>query len=59
MPEIRKPVHITVETFIGDSEEPESSRVIDHSDHLHRQWLAKHTHWAMRNERQVELRPVI
>lgn len=49
---------IKVSTFHGDDEEPESLRVIDHNDAIHRQWLGKHCFWAFRNNRAVLTEPV-
>lgn len=49
---------VRIETYLGESEEPESERVIDHDDSLHRQWLGKHIFWAVRNGRAVTITPV-
>jgi len=51
-------VMIEVETYDGDSDEAESVRTIDHNDTLHRQWLAKHCWWALRNNRTVVTTPI-
>lgn len=50
-------VPLTVETYFGDGDEPESERVIDHGDGIHREWLQRHVFWSMRNGREVHLRP--
>jgi hypothetical protein len=50
------PVFVEVKTFLNaDPDTIETSRVINHSDSLHRQWLEKHTHWALRNDRGIEI----
>lgn len=50
------PVHVEVKTFTNaDPETIETSRVIDHNDSLHRAWLEKHMHWALRNDRGIEI----
>lgn len=48
---------LSVETYIGDADEPESERVIDHADGIHREWLQRHIFWSMRNGREVHLIP--
>ena len=65
-----QPCPIIVETYFGDSDEPESERQINHSDEpeserqinhsdpLHRKWLGSHTFWALRNGREVRTYPV-
>ena len=53
-----QPCPIIVETYFGDSDEPESERQINHSDPLHRKWLGSHTFWALRNGREVRTYPV-
>lgn len=54
---LKAPVHVTVETYTKESDDPESERAINHGDSLHRDWLAKHLFWAMRNGREVVIRP--
>jgi hypothetical protein len=54
---LKAPVHVTVETYLPNSDDPESQREINHADNLHRQWLDKHTFWAMRSGREVIIRP--
>ncbi len=57
VPILKAPINVTVETYLPNSEDPESERTINHADNLHRQWLEKHTFWAMRNGREVVIRP--
>lgn len=56
---MKSPVNATVTTFIGDSEEAESERNINHADGLHRKWLEKHLFWALRNGRTVTIEPEV
>ena len=49
---------LTVETWIVETDEMETSKVIDHADHADRVWLGKHSHWAFRNGRGIVCRPV-
>lgn len=52
----RTPVSVEVNTFLTvDPDTIENTRVVDHNDPLHRAWLAKHIHWALRNGRGVEI----
>lgn len=53
-----KPLMIVVETYVGDADEPEMTRTINHNDPLHRQWLGKHTYWAFRNQRAIHTCPL-
>lgn len=52
---MKAPINVIVTTFIGDSEEPESERTINHSDSIHRQWLERHLFWSVRNGRTVTI----
>jgi len=52
-------IFIEVRTFSNATpDDIETIRIIDHSDAQQREWLAKHTFWALRNERGVELQTV-
>lgn len=55
---MKTPLNITVTTWNGDAEDPETERTINHADGLHRQWLDKHLFWAIRNNRTVTIEPV-
>lgn len=53
-------VKIRVDTFhLSDLDEIESSRDIDHGRRSDREWLEKHVFWALRNERGVEITPLV
>jgi hypothetical protein len=52
----RIPCFVEVTTFLAvDPDTVETTRTIDHNDSLHRAWLEKHMHWALRNGRGVEV----
>lgn len=52
-------VLVEVRTFLNATpDEIDTTRVIDHADPLHRAWLAKHSFWALRNDRGIELQVV-
>jgi hypothetical protein len=53
-------VKIRVDTFhINDPDEIESSRDLDHGRGSDREWLQRHMFWALRNDRGVEISPVV
>ena len=49
---------VLVQTWTVKGDELEGERVIDYKRHSHRAWLAKHSHWALNNERGIVTRPV-
>ena len=51
--------NVTVTTWDGDTEYPETERTINHGDGIHRQWLEKHLFWAIRNNRTVTIEPEV
>ena len=53
-----KSIKVYVETYCDDSDTPEAEREIDHADALHRRWLEKHVYWALRNQREVVIKPI-
>ena len=52
------PLPLRVRTFLINSEDIESERIIDHNQHQDRVWLGKHCFWAFRNGRGVETEPL-
>lgn len=54
-------IKVMVETYSLDAPEtdtPDSERVIDHADGIHRQWLEKHIFWGIRNNREIRVYPI-
>lgn len=51
-------IRIKVTTVNMDTNEIDSTKVIDHEDHRARVWLSKHCYWAFRNNHSVLTEPV-
>jgi hypothetical protein len=52
---LKETLNVNVSTYICDADDPESERIIDHADPIHREWLQRHIFWCLRNDREVHL----